>query len=91
VLRLIGFLVVISILASLLIRLLREARETSMDAHCKSNAHQWAVILVMYRAGLLPVRSNFHTFRYFRLAISVENLHIIYPPCPFVLIGFATS
>jgi len=36
---------IIAILASLLIPSLREAREVALDAHCKSNEHQWGVIL----------------------------------------------
>jgi prepilin-type N-terminal cleavage/methylation domain-containing protein/prepilin-type processing-associated H-X9-DG protein len=43
---------IIAILASLLIPSLREAREVALDAHCKSNEHQWGVILALYHEDL---------------------------------------
>lgn len=43
---------IIAILATLLTPSLREAREVALEAHCKSNTHQWAVILAMYHEDL---------------------------------------
>jgi len=39
---------IIAILASLLLPSLKRARETAMSAHCKSNIHQWTVLMAIY-------------------------------------------
>jgi len=39
---------IIAILASLLLPSLKRARSTAMSAHCKSNVHQWTVLMALY-------------------------------------------
>jgi prepilin-type N-terminal cleavage/methylation domain-containing protein len=39
---------IIAILASLLLPSLKRARTTAMSAHCKSNVHQWTVVMSLF-------------------------------------------
>jgi len=39
---------IIAILASLLLPSLKRARSTAMSAHCKSNVHQWTVVMSLF-------------------------------------------
>ena len=39
---------IIAILAALLLPSLKRARTTAVSAHCKSNVHQWTVVMALY-------------------------------------------
>lgn len=43
---------ILSILASLVIPSLRQARDRAQEAHCKTNVHQWSVVLALYHEDL---------------------------------------
>ncbi len=43
---------IIAILANLILPSLRKARDRAQEAHCKSNVHQWSIVLSLYHEDL---------------------------------------